>query len=335
MRYAKRLKGKKFCIIAFNAEWPGFLEGRGFKTHLKKRGAAVVEEFDETADFIVVGSGRKKGRADAIKKAKKLKMKVHDEVQFFKLLRHNLKDTNFAFTGGFSTGAAALDTGPEILLSSIGANLCPIDKSLDFLVVGDRRAKGKTADLRKAEEVNQDGGQIQIMSEHDYMSLLAVSSGEETKMDFPRLVVKLRNNVDAKKLDRSIKMLKKESYDLYGSISDTRISGIVKSQTSSKQYYAPWIGSDGKYSCYGSEMYQCMGLQGKICKHILVLLLGLTQSGELDMQTAFDWTLAARGKRPLDDEDESATALLRYKGVEAGTVDWRPTETVPEDFYIL
>lgn len=335
MKYAKRLNGKKFCIIAFNAEWPGFLEGRGYKTHLKKRGATVVEEFDSGADFLVVGSGRKKGRAEAIKKAEKLKIKVYDEIQFFKLLRHKLDGAHFAFTGGFTAGAGALDTGPEILLSSIKAKLAPIDEKLNFLVVGDRRAKGKSADLRKADEINKSGGEIQIISEHEYMNLLAVSSDEEKEMDFPRLVVKLRNNVDAKKLDRAIKMLKKESYDLYASISDSRVSGIVKSQTLSGQYYAPWISEDGKYSCYDGEMYQCMGLQGKICKHILVLLLGLTRSGELDMQKAYDWTLSARGKGPKNDEDESATALLRYKGVEAGEVDWRPTETVPEDFYLL
>jgi hypothetical protein len=28
----------------------------------------------------------------------------------------------------------------------------------------------------------------------------------------------------------------------------------------------------------------------------------------------------------------SAT-FIRYKGAEAGEVDWRPTETIPEDYY--
>ena len=27
--------------------------------------------------------------------------------------------------------------------------------------------------------------------------------------------------------------------------------------------------------------------------------------------------------------------LLRYRGAQAGEVDWRPTETVPEDYYAL
>ena len=30
-----------------------------------------------------------------------------------------------------------------------------------------------------------------------------------------------------------------------------------------------------------------------------------------------------------------AQTFVQYKGVEAGTVDWRPTETIPEDFYAM
>jgi hypothetical protein len=28
-----------------------------------------------------------------------------------------------------------------------------------------------------------------------------------------------------------------------------------------------------------------------------------------------------------------STTFLRYKGAEAGEIDWRPTETMPEDYY--
>jgi hypothetical protein len=27
--------------------------------------------------------------------------------------------------------------------------------------------------------------------------------------------------------------------------------------------------------------------------------------------------------------------FLKFKGAEAGEVDWRPTETIPEDFYSM
>ena len=36
---------------------------------------------------------------------------------------------------------------------------------------------------------------------------------------------------------------------------------------------------------------------------------------------------------PLRDEDLAAETFLQYKGAQAGEIDWRPTETIPEDFY--
>jgi hypothetical protein len=78
----------------------------------------------------------------------------------------------------------------------------------------------------------------------------------------------------------------------------------------------------------------CWGLQGSICKHLLVLLLGLVQANEIDASETFQWLRAASGKRPRAGGQTAAEAFLEFKGVEAGEVDWRPTETVPEDFYV-
>jgi hypothetical protein len=39
--------------------------------------------------------------------------------------------------------------------------------------------------------------------------------------------------------------------------------------------------------------------------------------------------------RPAIDEEIMSATFLRYKGAEAGEVDWRPTETIPEDFYAM
>jgi hypothetical protein len=43
--------------------------------------------------------------------------------------------------------------------------------------------------------------------------------------------------------------------------------------------------------------------------------------------------LTADGHKP--DKDVVTATFLKYKGVEAGEIDWRPTETIPEDFYAL
>ena len=47
---------------------------------------------------------------------------------------------------------------------------------------------------------------------------------------------------------------------------------------------------------------------------------------------------AARDKKHKWSEglrDEIGDTLLRYKGAQAGEIDWRPTETMPEDFYAM
>ncbi len=83
------------------------------------------------------------------------------------------------------------------------------------------------------------------------------------------------------------------------------------------------------------DLGECMGLQGKLCKHILVLLIGLTRTGALPLDRAATWAQGGSRKAPLrfpKAQDALAQTLLRYKGAQAGEVDWRPTETVPEDF---
>ena len=39
------------------------------------------------------------------------------------------------------------------------------------------------------------------------------------------------------------------------------------------------------------------------------------------------------GKRPGSDSELAAETFLQYKAAQAGEIDWRPTETIPEDFY--
>jgi hypothetical protein len=79
----------------------------------------------------------------------------------------------------------------------------------------------------------------------------------------------------------------------------------------------------------------CGGLRGALCKHLLVLIVGLTKAGQLDPATVNAWADASRAKKPAMDKDAQSESFLKYKGAEAGEVDWRPTETIPEDFYAM
>jgi hypothetical protein len=95
------------------------------------------------------------------------------------------------------------------------------------------------------------------------------------------------------------------------------------------------LGADGAFACCTQNLRPCGGLHGKLCKHLLVLLVGLAKAGQLDPTTAEHWAQASRKQRPVLDKDAMSETFLRYKGAEAGEIDWRPTETIPEDYYAL
>ena len=332
MKYANDLKDKTFYIFAFKAAWPDFLEGTTYRTHLEKRGAKLVTKFDKNTDYVVIGGKRIKGRADKIRQAKKEGIHLLHEFTFFEVVRLDLKDVKFAFTGGFHLGISGLESGPASILKNIKAKVSEIEDA-KYFVIGDKRGKGKAAAIKKATALEAKGA-LKIMDEESYINFISKNCNY-SRLDFPSLILLLRTVANPRKVDRAIQMLKTASYNIYADVSDKKVAGIVNSQSGGGYYYAPWIKKNGQYSCCDEDLDACMGLQGSICKHTLVLLLGLAKKGEIELQQAFDWAAAAMNKSPVENEDESATMILRYKGVKTGEVDWRPTETMPEDFYIF
>lgn len=337
MNYAHNIAGKTFAIIAFKAAWPSYLAGKNYQEHLKRRSATLLESTDLGADYIVIGAGRQKGRAAMIRKAEKQGIEVFDEVDFFELIdikqdeNHALKGLKFAFAGGFHLSVSVLEE-PACLLEAVGAEQVDTISEADFFVLGDRRAKGKAAAIKKAQQIVDKGGDLQLITEEAYLDLIRKHRTTD-QLDFAALVLLLAKVADPKKIDRAIKMLKEESFELYSTSSDEKIGGVVKSQTG-HGFYAPWINHKGQYSCYDEELEACWGMQGSLCKHSLLLLLGLAKKGELELQQVLRWAAKANLKKSSNNEDESAEMLLRYKGVQAGDIDWRPTEITPEDFYL-
>jgi hypothetical protein len=67
-------------------------------------------------------------------------------------------------------------------------------------------------------------------------------------------------------------------------------------------------------------------------------VIGLARAGLLDPAMIDGWLVAACGKNHRwnkTTKNHVSDTLLKYKGVQAGEIDWRPTETLPEDFYAL
>ncbi len=152
------------------------------------------------------------------------------------------------------------------------------------------------------------------------------------------LIARLYSVMDPKLRKRTLDMLKAGTNQLYAHVGPDFVRGIVRSQRDEDLYYSCVLTDGGAYICCTPDLSPCMGLRGVPCKHLMVLLIGLARSGKLDMASVDRWVVAANGKKPVLDDltrNHVADNLLQYQGMQAGEVDWRPTETIPEDFYAL
>jgi hypothetical protein len=155
------------------------------------------------------------------------------------------------------------------------------------------------------------------------------------KIDLPAFIKKLTASTDSSRMDKVTKMLRADRFELFSDVTADHVTGVVKSQTDASLVYACRLAKSGTFFCCTQNLNHCGGLRGALCKHILVLVVGLAQSGQLDPTLANAWSMASRKHKPALDADAATATFVRYKGAEAGEVDWRPTETIPEDYYAL
>jgi hypothetical protein len=141
--------------------------------------------------------------------------------------------------------------------------------------------------------------------------------------------------VDARRLGRALEMLKAERFQLYSRVEADGLAGVVKSQTEPTKVYSCRLGADGRFACCDQALSACQGMREALCKHLLVLLIGLARTGEVDPAVAERWVQASRQRKPKVEGEVMSETLLRYQAAQAGDLDWGPTETVPADYYAL
>ncbi|MBD8528010.1 hypothetical protein [Pseudomarimonas arenosa] len=135
------------------------------------------------------------------------------------------------------------------------------------------------------------------------------------------------------RISKALAMLRHTGFQLYHDVSDDALAGVVKSQTDPDLTYACRLTAAGEVCCCTQNLNVCGGLRGAACKHLLVLLIGLVRAGEVDPAKVDAWMASSVGQKPKLDRELMGDVFLRYRGAEAGELDWRPTETVPEDYY--
>jgi len=299
----------------------------------------VTDTVDKRLDVVVFGERRGTGRSDAKKQVAKLEdVRVLEEAEYRELVKIDLTAKRFAFAGGFDCSPAGLDDGllSRMVETAGGVVTADIDDKLHYLVVGNRRGDHKVATVNKVKKLIEAGAATAILGESSFLQLVRPDTPAPAgELDFAGFLSQLYGYVDEGKLGRALDMLRKDRFQLYAKLDEQRLVGVVRSQSGSGNVYASWLAFDGRYGCSQPDLEDCMGLQGNTCKHLMVLVLGLARTKQMSLEQALGWMHAASGKPPRKDHELCAETFLQYKGAEAGEVDWRPTETIPEDFYAL
>lgn len=153
-----------------------------------------------------------------------------------------------------------------------------------------------------------------------------------TVNSFDQFMEYIAAHVDQGRLKKAMTMLKKDSFELFSQVNKDELVGVVKSQTDKSLVYSCRLTKEGEFTCCTQNLNACGGLRGSLCKHLLVMLVGLTQGKKLKPAVGAKWCSESASQKPTLEKEIMTEVLLKYQGAEAGDIDWRPMETVPEDY---
>lgn len=154
-------------------------------------------------------------------------------------------------------------------------------------------------------------------------------------LDFAGFVASVRGSVGDWLVDTALKMLKQKKISIYGDPADDAICGMVESQTDKDLIYACRIDANGDFSCCSQNLRPCGGLQGSLCKHIIVLVFGLVMNKRVSTAEALARILASRARKPELHKEVMREVFRHCTAANTGELDWRPCELVAEDYYGL
>ena len=156
----------------------------------------------------------------------------------------------------------------------------------------------------------------------------------DTSMDLTTFMTRLRATVHSRDLQKALKMLRGASYHLYSMVDDDQVVSIVKSPSDPKRFYACRLG-ESVHSCGTQRLNRCSVCGRGPCKHMLVMIVGLARTEQVDLAKLDRWVQTSMNRYAEFDKDQLADLFLRYSNAQAGEIDWRPTETIPEDYYSI
>lgn len=135
------------------------------------------------------------------------------------------------------------------------------------------------------------------------------------------------------KIQKAIRMFKKEKNLLYVDKTDEVLRSVIKSQTNpEKLEYSCSVYHDGRFFCGTQNLRPCGGLRGSICKHIILTLIASIKQNIISERELIDWIKKTIDNTPVLLKPEATAIFLKYKNALEGKIEWRPVEVYPEDF---
>src|SRR5262249_54781194 len=131
-------------------------------------------------------------------------------------------------------------------------------------------------------------------------------------LDFDAFLEQLNTKVELARIQKAGSMLKAERFQLFTDVKDDAIVGVVKSQSNKELVYSCRLTSNGAFGCCTQNLRPCGGLRGALCKHLLVLIVGLAKAGQFDAATVNHWIDLSKSQKPAIDEDVMSATFLRY-----------------------
>lgn len=152
-----------------------------------------------------------------------------------------------------------------------------------------------------------------------------------------KFVRKINSSISDEKIppriDKAIKMYKKEVNLLYIEKDNNGLKAVIKSQTHPENLeYAVNLTSNGDFFCGTQNLFPCGGLRGKICKHIILASFAAIKSNQGTVDELIQWIDKTKTKKPYFDKDYATRIFLKYQNALDGKIEWRPVEILPEDF---
>lgn len=135
-------------------------------------------------------------------------------------------------------------------------------------------------------------------------------------MDLRGFIAQLERAASDGRMDPVRALMKQERFLLHAEVTGDHAAGVVASLTDPSSFHACRLDHDGRFLCCARGLHVCDGLQGKLCEHLVALLIGLVQFGMADATTLSGWVAKTAERGPTLDIEVIRAALAAHEAKE-------------------